>query len=161
MREAKSMYEQLASFHPIYSKVVEQSTQFTRIDIEMSQKLAKQFRAVAKECYHNAFKIAKKNPRQYAFYCGYATSVIPLPHAWNVDRATGTVIDTTWVLSEGMMRNPTFKNGECDFFGMEISLPFIEKRIDMAYDFSIPAMFIVHKEGGNDNETNRTVPEKL
>lgn len=47
-----------------------------------------------RECFMNAFQLAIANP-ELRYVEGYATSVIPTLHAWNID-LTGTVIDNTW-----------------------------------------------------------------
>jgi hypothetical protein len=49
---------------------------------------------IPKECYRNAALVAQR--RDDLIYCeGYATSVIPVMHAWLVDKQ-GNVIDNTW-----------------------------------------------------------------
>ncbi len=45
-----------------------------------------------KECYNNAFYAATKNNWQYVE--GYATSIIPVGHAWCLDG--DDIVETTW-----------------------------------------------------------------
>lgn len=45
-------------------------------------------------CYIHAAKAAMRN-RDYTFVEGYACMVLPVPHAWLVDK-DGLVIETTW-----------------------------------------------------------------
>ncbi len=64
-----------------------------------------------KHCYVNAYKLALANPGEFSYVEGYATAVIPVEHAWNVDRE-GRVIDCT----------PHWEKAT-DYFGVEFSLP--------------------------------------
>jgi hypothetical protein len=53
-------------------------------------------RGSAKNCFHNASTLAMSRPREMVYCEGYATSVIPLHHAWCILRRTGQVVDPTW-----------------------------------------------------------------
>jgi hypothetical protein len=146
MSEARRMYEQLKEFNPYYVRVLKLGTEFEAVDISTSQKLARRHRAALGSCFHNSLKLAEKYPARFAFYCGYATSVIPLVHAWNVERETNQVIDTTWVLSPSMMMRDKFRFGQGDYFGMELPAEFVRKNLELAYDFNLPAMYLIQKE---------------
>ncbi len=48
-----------------------------------------------KQCFSNAFTAALGQPD--LIYCeGYACGVIPVHHAWCIDKNTGKVVDVTW-----------------------------------------------------------------
>lgn len=47
-----------------------------------------------KECYRNALMLMLDNP-SYLYVEGYATGIIPVMHAWCIDKK-GNVIDPTW-----------------------------------------------------------------
>ena len=46
-------------------------------------------------CFDNAFKRARSSGGKLRYCEGYATSVIPLPHAWCIDRED-RVVELTW-----------------------------------------------------------------
>lgn len=46
------------------------------------------------QCFRNALELASENP-DYTYVEGYAFFMIPIHHAWVVDRS-GNVIDNTW-----------------------------------------------------------------
>lgn len=46
------------------------------------------------ECFANAYRLARYND-ELTYVEGYATSIIPVHHAWCVDKR-GRVIDNTW-----------------------------------------------------------------
>lgn len=64
-------------------------------------------RGAPKSCYGNALLLGDSLNLRYIE--GYATGVIPVQHAWNID-ADGTLIDNTWM------------NGGLAYFGVEFSL---------------------------------------
>jgi hypothetical protein len=49
-------------------------------------------------CFKNAFRLAMQRP-EFTYVEGYAMSVVPMHHAWCVDR-TGRVVDPTWRCNE-------------------------------------------------------------
>lgn len=67
-------------------------------------------RGKARRCYVNAFELALANPGRYFYVEGYATSAIPVPHAWCVDRQ-GRVIDRTPYWEEST-----------DYFGIKFTI---------------------------------------
>lgn len=58
-----------------------------------------------KQCFCNSFHLAIEND-DLIYVEGFAVNLIPIAHAWCVDK-TGKVIDTTWA-------NPE----ECEYFGV-------------------------------------------
>lgn len=65
-----------------------------------------------KECFRNAFELALMNDN--LVYCeGYAVDILPLHHAWCVEKDTGKVVDPTW-------NNPE----SCIYFGVPFKLEF-------------------------------------
>jgi len=54
------------------------------------------YRGRIKRCYNNAAETVLDNPRRYAYVEGYASSVIPVPHAWVWDRHADAFFDPTW-----------------------------------------------------------------
>ena len=49
-----------------------------------------------KLCYWNSQQVAKRGRGRYVYCEGYATRMIPVEHAWCLDRETGLIVDTTW-----------------------------------------------------------------
>lgn len=64
-----------------------------------------------KMCYVNAYLLADRHPERFSYVEGYAIAIIPVQHAWCMDRQ-GHVIDPT----------PHWGKGK-DYFGIEFSLP--------------------------------------
>lgn len=50
-------------------------------------------RGLAKHCFDNAYKLARRRGLQYVE--GYATAIIPVHHAWVIDHE-GRIIEKTW-----------------------------------------------------------------
>lgn len=48
------------------------------------------------QCFRNAANLALDHRNKYIYVEGYATSLIPVMHAWCVHWQTGEVIDPTW-----------------------------------------------------------------
>lgn len=48
-----------------------------------------------RQCYMNAYQLASAYPRRYWYAEGYAAGIIPVEHAWVVDR-NGNAYDPTW-----------------------------------------------------------------
>ena len=74
-------------------------------------------RARAKECYQNAFQLATRYPKRFVYCEGYACNIIPVAHAWCIDRKTGAVVDPTW--------------SDCDdatYFGVPFSWEYVMRR---------------------------------
>ena len=65
-------------------------------------------------CFRNAYILADNN-RKYTYVEGIATSVIPLAHAWCVDK-NGQVIDPTW----------DKKYQDSAYFGVPLSLDVLQ-----------------------------------
>ena len=86
--------------------------EFSTINREHSRNLANHYGAHERQCYANALQIAMCEP-ELAYVEGFATSIIPVEHAWVVNKQ-GTVFDPTWILL-GEDWTP-------DYFGVEIPL---------------------------------------
>lgn len=82
--------------------------------------LPKKFRkGKIKHCFENATRLAIKHPQ--LTYCeGYASSIIPVMHAWCV-LEDGTVVDNTWMDSE-----------ECGYFGIPFKTEFLRRHLLMS-----------------------------
>ena len=46
-------------------------------------------------CFSNAWQLVESNPGKYIYVEGFALSIIPMEHAWCIDRQ-GNIIDPTW-----------------------------------------------------------------
>lgn len=49
-----------------------------------------------KQCFMNAAHLADRHPERYVYCEGYATSILPMYHAWCWDLETERVVDVTW-----------------------------------------------------------------
>ncbi len=75
-----------------------------------------------KDCFRNAFLLAHEHDLTYVE--GYARGIIPVHHAWNVDK-NGKVVDNTWCGTDSkpsLRRNPVL--GE-EYFGVALNLEFV------------------------------------
>ena len=70
-----------------------------------------------KRCFQNAFNWAQEFPQDLTYVEGYACRIIPIHHAWCVDR-DGNVIDPTWKNQQ-----------DCEYFGVPFSLKFVRDTI--------------------------------
>jgi hypothetical protein len=64
-----------------------------------------------------------RNPDKYSYVEGYAMGVIPVHHAWCVDK-DGNVIDTTWSATERVPGTMRAKVGTW-YFGVEFDLGYV------------------------------------
>jgi hypothetical protein len=63
-----------------------------------------------KYCFDNSYRLAARSRGRLRYVEGFATSVIPMHHAWTVDSA-GNVVDPTWEYK-----------AETAYFGVEFPL---------------------------------------
>lgn len=70
-----------------------------------------------KACYENAYNLVAANSTDLVYCEGYAASLIPVAHAWAVERGSGSVVDPTW----------DFEGEAVDYFGIPLKLQFISK----------------------------------
>jgi hypothetical protein len=88
-----------------------------------------------KHCYQNSYRLAAHHPGRFFYVEGYALGVIPVPHAWCVDRA-GRVIDCTWEpLEIG-----------ADYFGVKFHMPTLHAVQRITGSYSV----LAHWEHWND-----------
>lgn len=81
-------------------------------------------RGVMKMCYMNAAHLAAKDSS--LTYCeGYATTIIPVLHAWCIDEQ-GRVVDPTWRFGHGL-----------GYFGVPFKLSFVRKIMRMTKHYGI------------------------
>lgn len=71
-----------------------------------------------KQCFRNAAVLAITYP-ELTYVEGYASSVIPMPHAWVID-ANGLVIDNTW---------RTLHTEKPDYFGVRFATAYLRRRL--------------------------------
>ena len=79
----------------IYNWFIENAVPLTGMDVELADaeiKLARFYTPEIKQCYYNSMMAR----HSLEYWEGWATSMIPLNHAWNVK--DGKVVDTTWSL---------------------------------------------------------------
>lgn len=84
----------------------------SKIDRELSRKLAGRFKCHTGMCFSNSLSIARKLDG-YQYYEGFATCMIPVEHAWIVS-PEGKVIDPTW---QRFFNDP---NPPLDYYGVAI-----------------------------------------
>lgn len=98
----------------VWREFERQSMAFTVVDWEESLKVARLYKATLKQCYVNCRIISAIN-RNYRYFEGFATAIIPIEHAWLVRRSDGVVIDPTFVLL------PDDDGAGYDWFGVHVS----------------------------------------
>lgn len=49
-----------------------------------------------RQCFRNALTLVSWRQSELVYVEGYALHMIPVPHAWTVERATRRVVDPTW-----------------------------------------------------------------
>ena len=79
----------------IYDWFLKNAVPLTGMDVELADaeiKLARFYTPEIKQCYYNSMMAH----HSLEYWEGWATSMIPLNHAWNVK--DGKVVDTTWSL---------------------------------------------------------------
>ncbi len=124
---SKDMYKAFAKLTegnehqgPVYKYMVENGKQFNEVDIKASKEFAAQNGSKLGECFKNAQLGALVSPEKYDYYDGHAMvhssdgkPLVPVEHAWMVDKQSGKVIDPTWVKSTGGIKG-------ADYFGLRI-----------------------------------------
>ena len=79
----------------IYNWFIENAVPLTGMDVELADaeiKLTRFYKPEIKQCYYNSMMAHSS----LEYWEGWATSILPLNHAWNVK--DGKVVDTTWSL---------------------------------------------------------------
>jgi hypothetical protein len=49
-----------------------------------------------RQCYENSLMLMAMHPSRYVYCEGFAWGIIPVAHAWCLDRLSGLVVDITW-----------------------------------------------------------------
>jgi len=100
-----NMYGDLKGFSFTHADILgwflEKAEEFTGNNLELTKELKDStpwFAPEIKQCYYNSmmYRSPFHADREVSYFEGWATSVIPIAHAWNV--VDGKVADTTWEL---------------------------------------------------------------
>ena len=106
----------------IYDWFLKNATLLTGMDVELTDaenKLSPFYKPEIKQCYYNSMMAHPS----LEYWEGWATSMIPLNHAWNVK--DGKVVDTTWCLLD-------HQRGKAEhilYFGIYIPREFIVSQL--------------------------------
>jgi hypothetical protein len=98
--------------------ILDHGEHFSKVNTTVSTEVRTRYGCKTKECYYNAMIIGLMEEGTYDYYEGYATGVIPVPHAWVVKKGTQDVIDPTWT-------DRSSRPG--DYFGVKIPMRFVRK----------------------------------
>ena len=101
-----------------WKRFMDRSELFQSVDVQLSEELREEYKCKEKQCYYNCQNIAIEQPDLYEYAEGQATGIIPVAHAFLIERATGKVLDPTW----------TDLNESGDYFGVRIPQEFIRQR---------------------------------
>jgi hypothetical protein len=58
-------------------------------------------KGVPRHCFSNAVVLASRDPDRFVYCEGKACGIIPVHHAWVVDRHTHRIVDNTWTKQPG------------------------------------------------------------
>ncbi len=106
----------------IYDWFLKNAVPLTGMDVELADaemKLTRFFKPEIKQCYYNSMMAHPS----LEYWEGWATSMIPLNHAWNVK--DGKVVDTTWSLLDHQRE----KAEHILYFGIKIPREFIVSQL--------------------------------
>lgn len=78
-------------------------------------------------CFYNSACNAEHSGKPLLLVEGFATSVIPMLHAWNINTTGDKTLDSTWYNDE------TGRPGE-NYFGLVIRPEFMRKHMDSCFD---------------------------
>ena len=70
-----------------------------------------------KQCFCNAATLMLINEQRYVYCEGYATSIIPVDHAWVLDTWTDEIVDPTWA-EPGI-----------EYFGIAFNTQYVRRRL--------------------------------
>lgn len=108
----------------IYNWFLENAVPLTGMDVELADaemKLSRFFTPEIKQCYYNSMMAH----RSLEYWEGWATSMIPLNHAWNVK--DGKVVDTTWSLLDHQRKQAE----DILYLGIKIPREFIMENLSV------------------------------
>lgn len=106
----------------IYDWFLKNAVPLTGMDVELADaemKLTRFFKPEIKQCYYNSMMAHSS----LEYWEGWATSMIPLNHAWNVK--DGKVVDTTWSLLDHQREQAE----HILYFGIKIPREFIMSQL--------------------------------
>lgn len=75
-------------------------------------------RGPMKHCYWNSMELVRRGKGRFVYCEGVAASIIPVDHAWCIDRETGRVVDRTW------------QEGSC-YVGVPIRLKYVQRCLEI------------------------------
>lgn len=81
-------------------------------------------RMPVQQCFQNALKLATQRP-ELTYVEGYAISIMPVSHAWCIDR-DGFVVDPTWVKNQGSV-----------YFGLPFHTDYVWKTVGNSDSWSV------------------------
>ena len=107
----------------IYDWFLENAVNLEGMDLELADKAIQNhfYEPEIKQCYYNSMMMMKPTHEapELEYWEGWATAVIPLNHAWNVQ--DGKVVDTTWSLLEHQREGAE----DLQYLGVKIPSSFI------------------------------------
>lgn len=106
----------------IYDWIIENGVCLTGIDLEKSKAQSFFAHSEIKQCYYNSMMAQSLN-RELEYWEGWATGIIPVNHAWNVEEKS--VIDLTWSKLDYMREDPE----QVAYFGVAIPREFVQERL--------------------------------
>jgi hypothetical protein len=106
---------------PVYAYFLEHGKSFGMVDVAASGRVQRRYRLPERQCFSNAIQVCRANPKRFQYWEGWACPLIPVSHAWLVDRRRpAVVIDPTWIQSHEQARMCR------DYFGIHVPLGWIE-----------------------------------
>ena len=105
----------------LYKRFSEKAELRLGMDQPVSRSVRRRWDCQMKQCYYNCQLAAKlEELDRYAYYEGFAykPGLIPLAHAWLVDRETDRVVDPTWRFKGESV------DDETEYLGIEIPTDF-------------------------------------
>jgi hypothetical protein len=105
-----------------YAHFLEHGEKFTWSGEKIPSRYKEGRRYQVKQCYKNAQTLATYYPDELTYYEGYGVNIIPVEHAWVVEKATGKVFDPTW-------EHCSESNKRHDYFGVAVPAKLVYKNM--------------------------------